>query len=169
MANPYYDGRIQLDGNGYPVQGLYPFMSKKVVTFAGGTADAWGDDGGALDGGTLFTVTGVVKCIVVAKCTTSCTGAGSTNEVGISGATAIFMPTTTMTNLDAGHIWLNNATPATCCVVGESGAAADNLPVYMLNGNDIIMTTKTANTEAGVVEFYCYWTPISSDASVMAA
>ena len=169
MASPYVDARMTLDGNGYPIQGMYPFMAKKIITFAGGTTDAWGDDGGALDGGTVFTVTGVVKCVVVAKCTTDCAGAGSTNEVGITGATAIFMPTTTMTSLDAGHIWLNNATPATYFIVGESEAAADNLPIYMLNGNDIIMTTKTANTTGGVVEFYCYWTPISSDGNVVAA
>lgn len=169
MANPYFDAAMQKDSQGYPVQGIFPFMAKKVVQFAGATTDAWGNDGGALDGGTLFTVTGVVKCIVVGKCTEDCTGAGSTDEVGITGATAIFMPTTTMTNLDSGEIWLNNATPATYFIVGESEAAADNLPIYMLNGNDIIMTTKTANTEDGTVEFYCYWTPISSDGNVVAA
>ena len=169
MANPYYDAAMQLDGNGYPVQGLYPFMAKKIITFAGATADAWGNDGGALDGGVVFTVTGLVKCVVIAKCTTDCTGAGSTNEVGITGATAIFMPVTTMTALDDGEIWLNNATPATYFIVGESEAAADNLPIYVLNGNDIILTTKTADTEAGVVELYCYWTPLSSDGLVVAA
>lgn len=73
-----------------------------------------------------------------------------------------------MTSLDAGHIWLNNATPATYFVSGEAQAAADNLPEYVLNGNDIIMTTKTANTEAGQVDFYCIWSPISDNASVSA-
>ena len=168
MTNPYFDAAMQKDSQGYPVQGLFPFMAKKIVTFDGATTDAWGNDGGALDGGTLFTVTGLVKCIVIGKCTTSCAGAGSTDEIGITGATNIFMPVTTMTSLDAGHIWLNNATPATYFIVGESEAAADNLPIYTLNGNDIIMTTKTANTDSGVVELYCYWTPISSDGNVVA-
>ena len=169
MTNPYLDARMTLDSNGRPVMGAFPFMASKTVTFAGATADAWGNDAGALDGGVLFTVTGVVKCIVIAKCTTSCTGATSTDEVGIAGATAIFMPITTMTSLDAGHIWLNNATPATYFIAGEAEAAADNLPIYLLNGNDIIMTTKTANTEAGVVEFYCYFMPQSLDGNVTAA
>lgn len=169
MASPYVDARMTLDGNGYPIQGMYPFMAKKIVTFAGGTTDAWGDDGGALDGGALFTVTGVVKCIVVGKCTTNLAG-GATLEVGITGATAIFMPQTTDTDIDAGDIWLNNATPVTYYIVGESEAAADNLPIYMLNGNDIILTvTGGTNTTSGVVEFYCYWTPISSDGNVVAA
>jgi len=143
-------------------------ITKRTVTFAGATTDAWGNDGGALDGGVLFTVTGLIKCVLLAVCKTSCTGAGSTDEVGITGATAIFIPTTTMTDLDAGMIWLNNATPATYFIVGEEQAAADNLPLYVLNGNDIILTTKTANTEAGVVDFYLIWTPLSDDASVVA-
>jgi hypothetical protein len=144
-------------------------ITKKSVTFDGATTDAWGNDGGALDGGTLFTVTGLVYVKLLGVCTTDCTGAGSTDEVGITGATAIFMPITTMTNLDEGEIWINDTTPATYFIVGEEQAAADNLPEYLLNGTDIIMTTKTANTEAGVIDFYCIWRPISSDANVVAA
>lgn len=161
-------GSFYRDGNRAPVtnEGI---ITKKSVTFAGATADAWGNDGGALDGGVLFTVTGLVKVKLIAVCGTSCTGAGSTDEVGITGATAIFMPITTMTSLDAGHVWLNNATPATYFISGEAQAAADNLPEYVLNGNDIIMTTKTANTEAGQVDFYCIWSPLSTDASVTAS
>lgn len=142
-------------------------ITKKTITFAGATTDAWGNDGGALDGAAIFTVTGLVRVkAVIGVCSTDCTGAGSTNEIGITGATAIFMPTTTMTALDAGEIWLNNATPATYFIIGESTAAADNLPEYVLNGNDIIMTTKTANTEAGVVDLYCIWVPWSTDGNV---
>lgn len=155
------------DANSVPIT-TDGIITKRSVTFAGATADAWGNDGGALDGGVLFTVTGLIKCQLLAVCKTSCTGAGSTDEVGITGATAIFMPTTTMTSLDAGHIWLNNATPASYFIVGEEQAAADNLPIYVLNGNDIILTTKTADTEAGVVDFYLIWTPLSDDASVVA-
>lgn len=153
------------DANSVPIT-TDGIITKRTVTFAGATADAWGNDGGALDGGVLFTVTGLIKCQLLAVCKTSATGAGSTDEVGITGATAIFMPTTTMTSLDAGHIWLNNATPASYFIVGEEQAAADNLPIYVLNGNDIILTTKTADTEAGVVDFYLIWTPLSDDASV---
>lgn len=156
------------DANGVPIQsdGL---LAKKTVTFAGATVDAWGNDGGALDGGVLFTVTGAVKARVYGICKTDCTGTGSTDEVGITGDTAIFMPITTMTSLDVGEIWINNATPASYFIVGESEAAADNFPIYLLNGNDIILTTKTADTETGVVDFYCVWTPLSDNASVEAS
>lgn len=156
------------DGNRVPITNA-GIITKKSVTFAGATADAWGNDGGALDGGVLFTVTGLVKVQLVGVCSVNGAGAGSTNEVGIDGATAIFMPITTMTDLDAGMIWLNNATPATYFITGEQQAAADNLPEYVLNGNDIIMTTKTANTTAGQVDFYCIWTPLSTDGNVVAS
>ena len=143
-------------------------ITKRSVTFAGATADAWGNDGGALDGGVLFTVTGLIKAKLIAVCSVDCTGAGSTDEVGITGATAILMPVTTMTNLDLGEIWLNNATPATYFISGAETDAAGNLPEYILNGSDIIMTTKTADTEAGQVDFYLIWSPLSTDADVVA-
>jgi hypothetical protein len=155
------------DANRVPITNL-GIVTKKSVTFAGATTNAWGNDTGTRDGGVLYTVTGLVKIQLMAVCGTSATGAGSTDEVGITGATAIFMPITTMTDLDAGMIWLNNATPVTYFIIGESTAAADNLPEYVLNGNDIIMTTKTANTTAGQVDFYCIWTPISTDGVVTA-
>lgn len=164
---PIIESSFSRDSNNVPIQ-TDGFITKKTVTFAGGTTNAWGDDGGTLDGGVLFTVTGAIKCRLLAVCKTSCTGAGSTNEVGITGATAIFMPITTMTDLDAGHIWLNNATPVTYFIIGQEDDASGNLPLYVLNGNDIILTTKTANTEAGVVDFYLIWTPLSDDASVSA-
>jgi len=167
MGNTYANQR--LDGQGRPIYSELPFLAEKTVTFAGATTDAWGNDGGALDGGVLFTVTGLVQVRIVAKCTTDCTGAGSTDEVGITGATAIFMPVTTMTGLDDGEIWLNNATPATYFDIGEEEASADNYPIYLLNGNDIIITTKTADTEAGVVDLYVYWKPISADGQVIDA
>jgi len=150
--------RVTITGEG--------IITKKTVTFAGGTTDAWGDDGGALDDAALFTVTGVVMARLLAVCTTSLTGDASTLEVGITGDTAIFLPQETCTTIDEGHIWLNDGTPATYYIIGEEEAAADNLPKYILNGNDIIATVATANITAGVLDFYCMWTPISSDGSV---
>ena len=153
------------DGNFVPIinEGI---ITKRSVTFAGGTADAWGDDGGALDGGVLFTVTGLVFARLIGRCTVSLDG-GATLEVGITGATAILGKQITDTGLDAGQIYLNE-TPATYFVVGEEQAAADNFPTYILNGNDIILTTTTTNTTSGAIDFYCLWTPISEDGNVVA-
>lgn len=154
------------DANFVPIwtRGL---IEKKSITFDGATADAWGNEGGALDGGALFTVTGLVYASIIAVCNTDC--AGGTNEVGVTGDTAIFLPTTTMTALDVGEIWFNSATPATHTITGGA-TPADQIPAeYILNGLNIIMTTKTANTTAGQVDFYCIWTPISEDGNVSAS
>jgi len=141
-------------------------ITKKTVTFAGGTTDAWGDDGGALDGGAIFEVTGLVKAQVLGVCTTLLAG-GATLEVGISGNTAIFLPQETDTDIDAGEIWLNNANPATAYILGLENDASGNLPEYLLNGTDIILTVSGgANTTAGVIDFYCIWNPISSNGNV---
>jgi hypothetical protein len=153
------------DANRVPVTNL-GLITKKTITFTGATADAWGNDGGALDGAAIFTVTGLVKAQLIAVCGTSLTGAGATVEAGITGDTAIFMPTETATEIDAGQIWLNDAANATYAIIGEEQAAADNFPIYLLNGNDIILTVETADVEAGVLDFYCIWTPISTDGLV---
>lgn len=163
-----FDASMDRDANRVPLTGDYPFRTKRTITFAGATTDAWGDDGGALDDSAIFTVTGVVQVKVLGAITTSLTGATATIEVGITGATAIFMPTETATDMDAGQIWLNDAGNATYAIVGEEAAAADNLPEYILYGNDIILTVKTANVETGVIDFYALWKPISDDASIIA-
>jgi hypothetical protein len=163
---PTISSTFSRDGNRVPIttNGL---ITKKTITFAGATTNAWGNDGGTLDGGALFTVTGLVYCQLLGVCTTNCTGAGSTDEIGIAGATAIFMPTTTMTSLvTTTPIWLGNATPAKYFIAGGSTAAAGNLPYYLLKGTNIILTTKTANTTAGVVDIYAIWTPVSSDGNL---
>jgi len=169
MTTPYTEANLQLDGNGRPIQGIYPFVAKKSITFAGATADAWGNDGGALDGGTVFTVTGAVKLIVFGKCSVNLAG-GATLEMGITGATAIFLPQTTDTDVDAGDIWLNNATPVAYYIAGAESDAAGNLPEYILNGQDIILTVSGGtDTTAGQVDFYAHWLPLSSDGNVVAA
>lgn len=163
-----FSASLDLDANGKPIyRGDFPFRSKRTITFAGATTDAWGDDGGALDDSAIFTVTGLVAVKLIADIKTSLTGDTATIEVGIAGATAIFMPTETATQLDAGQIWFNDASNATYGIIGEEAAAADNLPEYLLNGNDIILTVKTADVTAGVIDFYALWSPISDDASIV--
>lgn len=159
---------IDRDANRVPLTGSFPFRTKKTITFEGATTDAWGNDDGALDGGAIFTVTGVVEVKVIGEVTTSLAG-GGVIEVGIAGATAIFMPQETDTNLDAGHVWINEGTPAAFYIVGEEQAAADNLPTYLLNGQDIILTDTTDNTDSGVIDFFALWKPISDDGEIVAS
>jgi len=164
-----YTSNGDIDGSFKTFGGDFPCTTKKAITFLGATTDAWGNDGGALDGAAIFTVTGIVKLKVLGEVNTSLTG-GSTVEVGIAGATAIFMPQETDTNLDAGHIWLNEGTPAAYYIIGEEEAAIDNFPTYILNGQDVIFTVSGgANTETGQIDFYAMWRPISSDGDLVAS
>ena len=164
-----FDAVQDLDGQGKVIQSDFAFRTSKTITFAGATTNAWGDDGGTLDGGAIFTVTGLVKVQLFAEVTTNLAG-GATEEVGITGATAIFCAQETDTDLDAGNIWLNNATQAAYYIIGEEQAAADNAPIYILNGQDIIITTAGgANTTSGVIDFFALWSPISDDAFISAS
>ena len=159
-----YTAALDMDANNKPIyRGEFPFRTKRTIEFAGATTDAWGDDGGALDDSAIFTVTGMVMVKLIADIKTSLTGDSATIEVGITGATAIFMPTETATQLDAGQIWFNDAANAAYGIIGAESAAAGNLPEYILNGNDIILTVKTANVEAGKIDFFALWSPISDD------
>lgn len=141
------------------------FITKKTITFAGGTTDAWGDDDGALDGAAIFTVTGVVRARVFGVCATNLAGTG-THAVGIAGATTIYLPTEVATDINAGDFVANNATVGAHLILGEQDAAADNFPSYALNGQDIIMTIATSDITSGVIDYYCIWVPWSTDGSV---
>src|SRR3990167_2461987 len=88
------------DGNRVPIwtDGI---ITKKTITFAGATADAWGDDGGTLDGAAIFTVTGAVRARVFGICTTNLAGSG-THAVGIAGDTAIYLPVEAALDINSG-------------------------------------------------------------------
>lgn len=153
------------DGNSVPIwtDGI---ITKKTITFTGATADTWGNDGGALDGAAIFTVTGVVRARVFGICTTNLAGSG-THAVGIAGATTIYLPTEAAADINAGDFVANNATVGAYLILGEQAAAADNFPEYALNGQDIIMTIAGgANITSGVIDYYCIWVPWGTTGNV---
>lgn len=161
------DTSFYRDANRVPIvnDGL---ITKKTVTFLGGTAGAWGNDGGDLDGGAIFTVTGAVRVQVFGICQTNLAGAG-THAVGIAGATTIFLPTEDAVDINAGDFVANNATVGAYLILGVQTAANGNFPLYLLNGQDIIMTIAGgASITSGVIDYYCIWTPWSTDADVSA-
>src|SRR3990167_6411845 len=168
MSN--FDAVMDRDGNRQVLTGDFPFRTKRTITFLGGTTNAWGDDGGTLDGGVVYTVTGLVSIKVIARCTTLLDSDGAaTLSLGITGDTAIFMPVETATQIDADQLWVNDAANATYIIVGEEAAAIDNVPEYLLNGNDLILTIAgAANVTSGVIDFYALWKPISDDGSIVA-
>ncbi len=165
-----FSASMDRDANRQVLTGDFPFRTKRTLTFLGATTNAWGDDGGTLDGGVVYTVTGLVMIKVIAACTTLLDSDGAaTLSLGISGDTAIFLPVETATQIDAVQIWINDAANTTYAIAGEEAAAIDNIPEYLLNGNDLILTIAgAANVTAGVLDFYALWKPISDDGSVVA-
>ena len=133
---------------------------KKTVTFDGGTLNGIGDINGTSNPYTLFTVTGEVMVKIFGYCTTLLADAGSTGtvEIGISGNTASLIAQTTAVDIDANEIWIDTA-PATI----------EDLPAYsiVVNGTDIELLCATEDITGGVIDFYCYWIPISTDGNVV--
>jgi hypothetical protein len=134
--------------------------AKKTVTFDGGVLNAIGDINGTSNPHTLFTVTGEVMVKIFGHCTTLLADAGSTGtvEIGISGNTASLIAQTTAVDIDANEIWVDTA-PATI----------EALPEYsiVVNGTDIELLCATEDITGGVIDFYCYWIPISTDGNVV--
>lgn len=156
-----FDALLDLDGNGRPLYGWLPFKVSKRITFAGGTENAIGDHDGTGDPFTIFTVTGDVMAYVVGICKTDLAGASATLEVGVPGNTAILIAQTTATGIDQNMGWHD-----------ASVALAEGFTpqVHMIGGGlDIIGTVATANITAGVIDFYCFWRPLSEDGNVAAA
>lgn len=153
------------DGNRVPIttDGL---ITKKTITFVGGTTDGWGDDGGALDGAAIFTVTGLVRARVFGFCTVNLAGSG-THAVGITGATTIYLPTEAAVDINADDYVINNATTTAFPILGAESDAAGNFPEYALSGQDIIMTIANSNNiTSGVIDYYCIWVPWSETGNV---
>jgi len=121
-------------------------------------------DTGAQAAYTQFTVTGTVLVEVFGVCQTDLAGAGATVELGIAGNTAALIAQTTGTDVDQYYTW-QDATP-------EANPGAVDLTsrsFVITNGADIIMTLGTADLTAGVIDFFCLWSPLSIGASVVAA
>lgn len=134
------------------------------TAFAGGTTDARGDDGGANDPFTLFTVTGDVLVRIFGVCTTLLTGDTATLEVGVTGNTASLIAQTTATDIDANEIW-SDSTPS----VGVDTLASVLGPYLVVNGLDIIETVATADVTAGNIRYVCMWRPLTTGSSVVSA
>ena len=157
-----YDVGMDRDSNRKIIGSLLPFKATKTITFAGGTTNAIGDDGGTLDPFTIFTVTGDVQVIVFGICKTDLTGATATLEVGTTASTAFLVAQAVATTIDAGEVVQFNATPFNMVVLSQD-------PVVIANGLDIVGTVDTADITGGVIDFYCFWRPLSSDGMVVAA
>lgn len=155
-----FQASLDLDANGRVIGGFLPFTTSNRITFAGGTTDAIGDDGGALDPFTIFTVTGDVEVYVTGMVKTTLVGA-ATLEIGIANNTAILIAQVAdATTLAVNEYW-HDATS----VLAEGFTPQ----IHGIGGGlDIIGTVGTTNITAGVIDFYCRWRPLSTDGLVEA-
>lgn len=119
--------------------------------------------GGAQTAFTIFTVTGTVWIRVFGVCQTLMNSAGAaTIELGITGNTAILIAQTTATDLDQYETW-QDATPE--ANPGDATVAlAKNF--IITNGADALMTVATADLNAGMIDFYAFWKPLSTNGNV---
>lgn len=143
---------------------VWRVVKKSSTSFTGGTGDAHGNNGGALDPYTLFTVTGdVVIKAIWGVCNTSLTGA-ATLEVGVAGNTAqLLAQIADTTTLDDGDIYTDAGTEA-----GSDIQAAAGLN-FINDGADIIETTDTTDITAGQIDYYVIWAPAEANGNIVAA
>ncbi len=148
-----FDVSIDRDANRQVISSNEAIRLESTWTFVAATT-------GAIAAHTLFTVTGNVILTVFGVVDTTINSAGApTVEVGVTGNTAALIAQTTAKNLADGDIWVD----ATDTRVGVGAVPS----MQVLNdGNDVILTVATATLTAGVVDFYCLWRPLSSDANV---
>lgn len=140
------------DANGIPITN-HGLIETKSITFVAGTTGATGAT-------TLFTVTGDVIVRLFAKCTVSLDSDGSaTIEAGIAGNTASLIAQTAFGGIDAGEIWLD-----------ATATSVEQLAVekILVGGSDIVQTIATEALKAGVLTYYCLWSPLSDDGNVVA-
>jgi len=155
MANPKGSAWYDPDGVGQ----FGSDVASKVVTFAAGAGT------GAVGVIPLFTVTGAVAFNLSAICTTIvATEAGATISVGTPAAVAGIIAVTTGTDIDAGDIWFA-AAPATVL----DTIANTMLEFAIGDGADIQADVLVDAINSGVIEFRCFWTPLTVGASVVAA
>lgn len=125
---------------------------RKTVTFANTAADV-----------PLFTVTGDVIVKLVAVCGTSLASAAGAN-IGVYAGTVALIADTDCTAIDAGEIW-HDASP------DASVEALSVLKEFIIaNGTDIVLDVEALKqVDSGVINFYCFYTPLSANGAVVAA
>lgn len=144
----------QLDANHRTITSNEAFLLESTWTFVTGTTGATGVH-------TLFTVTGNVLVTVFAVVDTDLTGA-ATIEAGVAGNTAVLLAQVAdATGLDDGDVWVNDT-------VAVGGWVLPN-PTLLNDGADIILTIGSTAVTAGVIDFYCLFRPLSSNANITVA
>ncbi len=111
----------------------------------------------------VFTVTGDVLVRIIPVISTTATSAAAANiRLGIIGNTDAMIVDSLATDLVARGIWVDQ-TPDNEIETDERVRG-----YIVTDGNDVILTLD-AQIDTGVIRFYCFWTPLSSGATVVNA
>lgn len=157
-------GRVPRDDNAVPLLNPNWVMPVKCSppAFTGSSAGTRGDDGGAKDPLTLFTVTGIVAMRLFGICTVDLASAGGgTLEVGTALSTAGLIAQTLATNIDVNEIW-HDATP-------DASIELATVAAERIVTQNVIETVGTADITAGNIYYICSWYPLSPDGNVVSA
>jgi len=138
------------DNNRVPIT-TYGIVGTKSITYVAGTT-------GAVGATTLFTVTGTIAANIFGLCTTDLTGSG-TLEIGTASSTAALCNQQSATAIDNHEVWYGS-------IITTGGPVTNQ---YFPLNQDIIQTIATNTVTAGVLTFYCSWTPLSSDGNCVPA
>lgn len=143
-----------IQGNISPYYGAPNYLAVPI-TFAAATT-------GSVATHEIFTVTGMVRMIIIPECTVNVAGTG-TIELGVAGDTDLFLATTTGTDIDAGKLWLDTS-PAE--LAWSYSSALDKI---VPNGLDVGYEIKTNTLTGGAITFHCWWIPLNAAGAVVAA
>lgn len=148
----------------------FKYVTKKTVTFSGSTSTGIGYDTGTQDPYTLFNVTGVVRCSLIAVTKTTITGSASTAAFYVTAqsdtiGTILTQITPALGFSSAGALWIPGGTATTGYRLFEiTPGTTSALKSYFVSGDLKIYFVGT-NTTGGVVDFYCFWSPLGDGAS----
>ena len=137
-----------------PLYGCY--VARKSVTFVGGGTGSVGQH-------TLFTVTGYAQVVIVAYCSDDLTAGDSpTISVGTATVTAVdsLQAVTAFDLLNDGLMWTDDNAPSEC--EAETG----NRSAFV--AADITYDVLVSPITGGTLEWTCFWTPMSANATVVA-
>ena len=142
-----------MEGIGVSVPSLFGNPLRKTVTFSNTTGTV-----------SLFTVTGDVIIRILATCGTDVASAAAANiELGVTGDTDALIASTLSTDLAAREVW-SDASPNSEIEALDSAL----LDYFVTDGNDVILTLSD-QVDSGVLEFVCWWIPVSTTGVVVAA
>ncbi len=121
-------------------------------------------DGGTQKAYVVFTVTGdVLIHALFGICEVTVTG-GAAIELGITGGTtALFIAQATALELIENEIWIDASPTTTAEQIDLTG-----LSFVIGGGQDISFLVSGANVTAGKINFYCIWSPLSTDGALAA-